>query len=251
MSDDAPIQLEVRNSVLIITLDRPDVLNAQNQAMRDQLVEALDRLDDDDTLLVGVIRGAGRAFSAGADLKELLDDSSGGRPDVDRTIRMRPFVRLDATRKPLIAVVHGWTIAGGLELALCCDLRVAAADAKFALPEPRSIGAMAGVAVHRLAQMIPLGEALRLLLTAQPIDAERAYAIGLVQEVAADADAALDVALELAAQIAECDAGAIANAKQIARSQLNREVAVSGRFAVDVGALGALGTQRFGPASKP
>ena len=136
MSDDTPIQLEVRNGVLIMTLDRPHAVNAENQAMRDQLVDALDRLDSDDELLVGIIRGAGRAFSTGADLKELLGDS-GGRPDVDRTTRMRPFVRLDATRKPVIAVVHGWTIAGGLELALCCDIRIAAADAKFALPEPR------------------------------------------------------------------------------------------------------------------
>jgi enoyl-CoA hydratase/carnithine racemase len=250
MSDDAPVQLEVRNSVLIITLDRPDALNAHNQAMRDHLVDALDRLDGDDELLVGVVRGAGRAFSAGADLKELRGSGS-NRPDVDRATRMRPFYRLDATRKPLIAVVHGWTIAGGLELALCCDIRVAAADAKFALPEPRSVGVMPGVAVLRLAQMIPQGEALRLLLTSRPIDAARAHAIGLVQEVAADADAALDVALELAAQIAECDAGAVANAKQIARWPLNRDVAMSGRFAVEVGAFGAFGTQQFGPTPSP
>ena len=218
--------------------------------MRDQLVDALDRLDSDDELLVGIIRGAGRAFSAGADLKELLGNSS-SRPDVDRTTRMRPFVRLDATRKPLIAVVHGWTIAGGLELALCCDIRVAAADAKFALPEPRSIGRVPGIAVLRLAQMIPLGEAMRLLLTSQPIDAARAHAIGLVQEVAADADAALDVALQLAAQIAECDADAVANAKQLARWPFNRDVTESGRFAVEVGAFGPLGTQQFGPAPSP
>jgi enoyl-CoA hydratase len=251
MSDEAPIQLEVRNRVLIITLDRPHALNAHNQAMRDQLVDALDRLDAEDELLVGVIRGAGRAFSAGADLKELTGNPASDRPDVDRATRMRPFVRLDATRKPLIAVVHGWTIAGGFELALCCDIRVAAADAQFALPEPRSISAVAGVAVLRLANMIPLGEAMRLLLTSQPIDAARAHAIGLVQEVAADADAALDVALQLAAQIAECDADAVANAKQIARWPLNRDVAVSGRFAVEVGAFGPLGTQRFGPAPSP
>ncbi len=248
MSDDAPIQLEVRNRVLIITLDRPHALNAQNQAMRDHLVDALDRLDGDDELLVGVIRGAGRSFCAGADLKELHGDSASSRPDVDRATRMRLFYRLDTARKPLIAVVHGWTVAGGLELALCCDMRVAAADAKFALPEPRSVGVMPGVAVLRLAQMIPLGEALRLLLTSRPIDAARAYAIGLVQEVAADADAALSVALELAAQIAECDAGAVANAKQITRWPLNRDIAMTGRFAVEVGAFGAFGTQQFGPA---
>lgn len=248
MSDDDPVQLEQRNSVLIITLNRPHALNAHNQPLRDRLVDALDRLDDDDELLVGVIRGAGRAFSAGADLKELVGNPASGRPDLDRAARMRPFVRLDATRKPLIAVVHGWTVGGGLELALCCDMRVAAADAKFALPEARSIGAMAGVAALRLPHMIPLGEAMRLLLTSQPIDAERAYAIGLVQEVAADADKALEVALQLADQIAECDARAVAHTKKVARWHLDVDVAVSGRLAAD---LGALGVQQFGSAPAP
>jgi enoyl-CoA hydratase/carnithine racemase len=224
MSDEEPITVEVRDSVLIITLDRPNALNAQNQRMRDRLVEALDRLDDDHALRVGVIRGAGRAFSAGADLKE---GSGSARTVVERGALLRHFARLDATRKPLIAVVHGWTIGGGFELALCCDMRVAAVDARFALPEPRTVGAVAGIAVHRLARMIPSGEAMRLLLTSQPIDATRAHAIGLVQEVADDADAALDVALQLAMQITEGDAGAIAAAKQIARPQFTPDIAAS------------------------
>ena len=223
MSDEEPIQLEVRDAVLVITLNRPRALNAQNQAMRDRLVDALDRLDDDDPLRVGIIRGAGRAFSAGADLKEVADHG-GDRSDVDRAVLQRHFARLDATRKPLIAVVHGWTVGGGFELALCCDLRVAAADARFALPEVRSVGSVPAIAVRRLARMIPAGEALRLLLTSQPIDAARAHAIGLVQEVADDADAAFDVARQLAAQIAECDADALAAVKEIVRSQLVRDI---------------------------
>ncbi len=245
MSDEEPIQLEVRDRVLLITLDRPHALNAHNQAMRDRLVDALERLDRDDALRVGIIRGAGRAFSAGADLKEGVAQPTSDHRDLHRAAVLRHFVRLDATRKPLIAVVHGWTVGGGLELALCCDLRVAAADARFALPEPRTIGAMAGIAVHRLARMIPMGEALRLLLTSQPIDAARAHAVGLVQEVAPDADGALEVALQLAAQIAECDPSAVANAKQVARWQLTADTAVSNRFAE---ALGAAGARRFGTA---
>ncbi len=231
MSSEDPIQLEVRDHVLVVTLDRPDALNAQNQAMRDRLVEALDRLDHDDDLRVGVIRASGRAFSAGADLKEGSAETGTGRPEIDRATRVRHFERLDATKKPLIAVVHGWAMGGGFELALCCDIRVAAADARFALPEPRNIGAVAGVAVHRLTRMIPTGEAMRLLLTAQPIDATRAHAIGLVQEVAADADAAFEVALQLAGQITECDADAVAATKRICNWHLGADIAVSRRFA--------------------
>jgi len=237
MSDSEPIQLEVRDRVLLITLNRPNALNAQNQALRDRLVDALDRLDSDEELRVGVIRGAGRAFSAGADLKEGPAGSGTAGAELDRVAMFRHFTRLDATRKPLIAVVHGWTVGGGLELALCCDLRVAAADARFALPEPRTIGGVPAVAVHRLANMIPMGEALRLLLTSQPIDAARAHAIGLVQELATDVDAALEVALQLAAQITECDARAVAAAKQIARWHLTADAAVSGRFADVIAAL--------------
>lgn len=230
MSSAEPIQIEVRDRVLVITLDRPDALNAQNQAMRDGLVDALDRLDSDDELRVGIIRGAGRAFSAGADLKEGAANAGTGRRDVDRAAMVRHFTRLDATRKPLIAVVQGWALGGGFELALCCDMRIAAADARFGLPEPRSIAAVAGIAVHRLHRMIPHGEAMRLLLTAQPIDATRAYAIGLVQEVAADADAAFGVALRLAGHIFECDARAIAATKRIATWHLGADVAVSRRL---------------------
>lgn len=194
MSTDATIQTDGRDRVLIITLNRPDALNAQNQDMRDRLVDALDRLDSDDELRVGILRGAGRCFSAGADLKEGALAAGTGGANVDRAALIRHFERLNSTTKPLIAVVHGWAMGGGFELALCCDMRGAADDARFALPEPRKIGAVAGIAVHRLTQMIPTGEAMRLLLTAQPIDARRAHAIGLVQELAADADAALEVA---------------------------------------------------------
>jgi enoyl-CoA hydratase/carnithine racemase len=222
--EEPPVQVEIRDCALIITLNRPHVLNAQDQAMRDCLVHALDQLDGDDTLRVGVIRGAGRAFSTGADLNELALDSVGTDPDLDRTARYRHFVRLDATRKPLIAVLHGWIVGGGLEVALCCDIRVAAADALFALPEPRNIKGVPGVAVHRLGRIIPLGEALRLLLTNQPIDASRAHAIGLVQEVAIDSAAALEIALQLVAQIAEGDAEAVSAVKQIVRGNLAADV---------------------------
>jgi enoyl-CoA hydratase len=241
MSDEDPIQLEVRDRTLVITLNRPQALNAQNQELRDRLVDALDRLDRDERLRVGIIRGAGRAFSAGADLKEGFDAPGTGRPDVDRAAILRHFVRLEAARKPLIAVVHGWVLGGGLELALCCDLRVAATDALLGLPEPRSIGVMPGVAVLRLTRMIPSGEALRLLLTAQPIDANRAHAIGLVQELATDAESALETGLRLADQIAQCDPTAVAAAKQVARWPLSSGAAVSDRFADAIGAFGKLG----------
>lgn len=223
MADEDPIKLETKGSALVITLNRPDALNAQNQPMRDQLAEAVQRLDTDDSLRVGIVRGAGRAFSAGADLKELrgterLDERHGTGSREERTgeakaAMYRHFIALATAKKPLIAVVHGWTVGGGLEVAICCDLRVAAEDARFALPEPRTIGSLPGVAIHRLPHLIPRGEAMRLFLTGEPIDARRAHAIGLVQEVAADTDAALQVALGLAEAIAQANPDAVARVK--------------------------------------
>lgn len=229
MADDA-VLTEVRDRVLLMTLNRPEALNAHNQPMRDALVDALDRLDGDDGLAVGILRGAGRAFSAGADLKELAAAEDVAWPELARAARVRHFRRLEAVRKPLIAVVHGWVVGGGFELALCCDIRVAAQDARFSLPEPRTIGGVPTIAVHRLPRMVPAGEALRLLLTSQPIDAARAHAIGLVQEVAADVDSATETALGLAAQIVECDPRAVAVTKQLARWSLSADVAVSTRY---------------------
>jgi enoyl-CoA hydratase len=193
---DEPVLTERRDGVLLITLNRPDARNAVNQALAEGVAAALDALDADDDLSVGVITGAGKGFSAGMDLKAFV---TGQRPWVgDRGFG--GIVQRSA-RKPLIAAVEGFAMAGGLEIALACDLIVASRDARLGIPEvKRSLVAAAG-ALRRLPQRVPLNVAMELALTGDPISGERGYEIGLVNRVT-DPGAAVDAALELAAAIA-------------------------------------------------
>jgi enoyl-CoA hydratase len=196
MSDE-PVLTDRRERVLVITLNRPDARNAVNLALAEGIAEALDALDADDDVAVGVITGAGAGFSAGMDLKAFV---AGERPWVGD----RGFAGIvqRAARKPLIAAVEGFAVAGGLEIALACDLIVAGAGAKLGIPEvKRSLVAAAG-ALRRLPQRIPYGIAMELALTGDTISAERAYELGLVNHVA-ERGQALEAALELAAAIAK------------------------------------------------
>ncbi|MBW8826226.1 MAG: enoyl-CoA hydratase/isomerase family protein [Acidobacteria bacterium] len=228
-TSDAAVLVETRDRKMYITLNRPEVLNAQNTAMRDGLIEAFERLDADDDLVVGILRGAGRSFSAGADMKEAAHRRAaedGRRSEYGNA----HFHLADRLTKPLIAVLHGHAVGGGLEIALCCDLRVATEDAQLGTPEPRTNGGMPGIAVHRLARMIPTGEALKILLTSHFISGQRAYEIGLVQEVAPDIDAAMAIADQLADQMLECNPIALTSMKQTARWPLLNDISSSTRF---------------------
>jgi enoyl-CoA hydratase/carnithine racemase len=193
---DESVLTERRDGVLLITLNRPDARNAVNLALAEGLAAALDELDDSTDLGVGVLTGAGKGFSAGMDLKAFV---AGERPWVGD----RGFAGIvqRASRKPLIAAIEGFGVAGGLEVALACDLIVAARGAKLGIPEvKRSLVAAAG-ALRRLPQRLPYGVAMELALTGDPIDAERAYELGLVNRLA-EPGGAVDAALELAAAIA-------------------------------------------------
>jgi enoyl-CoA hydratase len=193
---DEPVLTERRDGVLLITLNRPDARNAVNLALAEGLAAALDELDDSPDLGAGVLTGAGKGFSAGMDLKAFV---AGERPWVGD----RGFAGIvqRASRKPLIAAIEGFGVAGGLEVALACDLIVAARGAKLGIPEvKRSLVAAAG-ALRRLPQRLPYGVAMELALTGDPIDAERAYELGLVNRLA-EPGGAVDAALELAAAIA-------------------------------------------------
>ena len=195
MPDD-PVLTERRDGVLVITLNRPEARNAVNLALAEALAAALDALDADADLRVGVLTGAGKGFSAGMDLKAFV---AGERPLVGD----RGFAGIvqRSARKPLIAAVEGFALAGGLEIVLACDLIVAARVARLGVPEVRrSIVAAAG-ALRRLPQRVPLGIAMELALTGEPISAERGYELGLVNRLA-DPGGALVAALELAAEIA-------------------------------------------------
>jgi enoyl-CoA hydratase len=212
---DEPVLAERRDGVLLITLNRPQARNAVNLALAEGMAAALDDLDADDDVTVGVITGAGAGFCAGMDLKAFV---TGERPWAgDRGFA--GIVRR-ASRKPLIAAVEGFAVAGGLEVALACDLIVAARGAKLGIPEvKRSLVAAAG-ALRRLPQRLPYGVAMELALTGEPITAERGYELGLVNRLA-DAGGALDAALELARAIAANGPLALDATKAIVQQQFD------------------------------
>lgn len=190
------ILTERHGRVLQITLNRPEAMNSVNQDLATQMAAALDTLDADDSLSVGVLNGNGRGFSAGMDLKAFV---SGGMPMVEG----RGFAGIAefAARKPLIAAVEGFALAGGLEIALSCDLIVASEGAKLGIPET-GVGLFAGAGgLLRLPRRLPYGVAMRMALTAEPIRAEQALEYGLVTEVTPKGEA-LSAALALAEKIA-------------------------------------------------
>lgn len=199
---------EVRDGVLIVTLNRPEAKNAVNRALAEAVAAAMDRLDADDELRVGIITGAGGTFCSGMDLKAFL---TGELP----SIKWRGFAGLTEAppKKPLIAAVDGYALAGGFEIMLSCDLVVANKDAKFGIPEAkRGLAAAAGGLV-RLPRQISPRLAMELALTGDFISAQRAYDIGLINRVTDTV--ALDAALELAASITANGPLAVARSKQV------------------------------------
>ncbi len=211
--DDRPVLTERRDGVLLITLNRPEARNAVNLPLAEGIAAALDALDDDGDLTAGVLTGAGKGFCAGMDLRAF---AGGERPWVGD----RGFAGIvqRAARKPLIAAVEGFAVAGGLEVALACDLIVAAAGAKLGIPEVKRSLVAAGGALRRLPQRLPLGLVMEMALTGDPITAERAHELGLVNRLA-DPGSAADVALELAAAIARNGPLALEATKRILGEQ--------------------------------
>ncbi len=201
------VRSERVGSTLLVTLDRPEAHNAMSRAMSDALTDAWYRLRDDPELRVAVLHGAGgRAFCAGADLKEIgaFYDSMSPAERLARSERepgLGGLTRNLDPGKPIVAAIGGHCLGGGLELALACDLRVAAEHASFGLPEVRWGLIPAAGGTQRLPRAMPLGLALEMLLTGDPIDATRALAAGLVNAVVPAGDL-LPTALELAERIA-------------------------------------------------
>jgi len=211
--NEQPLLTERRDRVLLITLNRPEARNAVNLAMAEAMDAALDRLDSDDELSVGVIAGEGKGFSSGMDLKAF---ASGERPWAgDRGfagIVQRP------PEKPLIAAIEGFAVAGGLEIALACDLIVAAKGAKLGVPEVKRGLVAAGGALRQLPSRLPGAIAMELALTGESITAERAAELGLVNRLA-DPGKALEVALELAGELAANAPLALRASKSVLRQQ--------------------------------
>jgi len=189
-----PVETEVRGRVLVVTMQREAKRNAIDQELADGIGAALDRLDDDPELWVGVLTGTLTVFSAGSDLASSRNGSAatdrGGEYGVIRRDRV----------KPLIAAVEGPALGGGFEIVLACDLVVAARDASFGLPEvKRGLVPTCG-GLFRAPRALPLNVAKEMLLTGDRLDPERAYALGLVN-VVAEPGGAVDAALALAERI--------------------------------------------------
>jgi enoyl-CoA hydratase len=172
------VLLERRDQSLLITLNRPEARNAVNAALAAELAAALDELDGDPELLVGVLTGAPPGFCAGMDLKAF---AAGERPWIEG----RGFAGIAerASTKPLIAAIEGFAMAGGLEIALACDLIVAARDARLAIPEVKRGLFAAGGALLRLPQRIPYNVASEMALTGEPQAAERLLELGLINRL--------------------------------------------------------------------
>jgi enoyl-CoA hydratase len=188
------VRYERRGAAAVITIDRPERRNAVDGATATALREGFEQFESDEAARVLVLTGAGgEAFCAGADLKAL-------DLDVDHPSGPMGFSRLTPS-KPAIAAIEGWCLAGGLELALWCDLRIATADSTLGFFERRWGVPLIDGGTQRMPRVIGMGRALELILTGRPVDAEEALRIGLVNEVT-PAGQHLDRALELAEKIA-------------------------------------------------
>jgi enoyl-CoA hydratase len=202
------------DGVALVTLDRTEALNALNFDLLDALASELEALDADPTARAVVITGAGhRAFAAGADIRELASQTSASLRDGGR---FRAWDRLAAVGIPLIAAVRGAALGGGCELAMTCDMIVAAEDATFGQPEIR-LGVMPGAGgTQRLTRAIGKAKAMELILTGKSVGAVEAEALGLVTMVV-PAEATVDAALELAGRIAALPRLAVRAAKAAVR----------------------------------
>lgn len=207
----ADVLVSESEGVMLLTLNRPEAKNAATLAASRLIAQALDRLDAEDHLRVAIITGAGGTFCSGMDLKKFLE---GERPAVPG----RGFLAITekSPKKPLIAAVEGYALAGGCETAMACDLIVAGQSAKFGLPEvKRGLAATAG-GMLRLPKQIAPRIALEMILTGDMIDAARAYELGLVNQVVPDGQA-LAAAQALARRITVNAPLSVVAAKRIVR----------------------------------
>lgn len=219
MSDAEVVRYEVRGRAALITIDRQEKRNALNGQVRCALLGALDAARRDDAVRAVVLTGAGeKAFVAGADIAEFE-----GRTPVDQWRVMKGPSIYDAVErlpKPVIAAVNGFCLGGGMELALACDIRIASATAKFGQPEVNLGIIPGGGGTQRLPRIVGVGAALRLILTGEPVSADEALRLRLVEEVL-EPGALLERALAIAGTIASKSPVAVAAAKEATRSALS------------------------------
>lgn len=204
------VLVEARDGVLVVTINRPEAKNAMTKAAAEGIAAAMDRLDAEGDLRCAILTGAGGSFCSGMDLKGFL---AGEMPVAGN----RGFGGLTSwtPKKPIIAAVDGYALAGGMELALACDMIVASRGTKFGIPEAKRGLAAAGGGMIQLPRLLPRPLAMEMALTGDPITAERAHELGLVNVLTEGP--AIEGALELAARVAANGPLAVAASKAVIR----------------------------------
>ena len=222
------VKYEQKDQVAVLTIDRPEALNALNTQVLCDLDEAIAKVEQADDVRVVILTGAGRSFVAGADLGELqgfsaIDGKKGGGHGGSI------FLRLENLSKPVIAAVNGFALGGGCELAMACDIRLASEKAKFGQPET-GLGITPGFGgTQRLPRIVGVSKAMELILTAKTIGAEEAKAIGLVSEVY-PAEELMDKAMELAQAICANAPIAVAESKRCIRMGMQTDISTGAAF---------------------
>lgn len=221
----ALVEVTKQGNVGIVTMNRPEALNALSSAVFADLTAALDQVEHDDDVYVVIITGAGRAFVAGADIGEMAN------MNVEQGLAFSELgngllMRVDMFPKPTIAAVNGFALGGGCELSLACDIRIASEKAKFGQPEV-GLGIIPGFGgTQRMARIIGTGAAMELIYTAETIDAKRAEAIGMVNHVVAP-DELMDFSLNLANKIAANAQVAIRTSKMAIRRGIDCDISTA------------------------
>jgi enoyl-CoA hydratase len=227
--------VERRGRVAVITINRPQKLNALNIQTRAEGAAALDELREDESVRVVVITGAGeKAFVAGADIAEFEGRTAVTQRDV-MTARSL-FTAVDTFPKPVIAMINGFCLGGGCELALSCDIRIAGENARFGQPEINLGIIPGGGGTQRLTRLVGEGKAMELILTGDMIDAQHAYNLGLVNMVVPAADLEAKT-MELANRIAEKSPVALRMAKEAVKTAARANLDEGLRREVDLFAL--------------
>jgi enoyl-CoA hydratase len=223
------VDFEQRGPFAVITINRPEARNAVNGDVAKGIEEAIDRLEEDDSIWVGILTGVPPVFCAGADLKEINAGNAGGLATAKGGFA--GFVQRERT-KPVIAAVDGPALAGGTEIVLASDLVVASTTATFGIPEvKRSLVAGAG-GLFRLGRKIPLNIAMELTLTGDPIDAARAHHFGLVNRLV-EPGQALDEAIKLAEQICANAPVAVRESRKIVLEATNAPDDIGWRMSME------------------
>ncbi len=230
---------EKRERYAVFRMNRPERLNALGGTMQQELTAALADFTADPAMRAGIVTGEGRAFSAGADLKEMAARNARGSQRTTRTIG-GTTLQFSRNPKPFIAAINGLCLAGGLERALDCDIRICSSEAYFGLFEVKR-GILAGYAVHHLARVIPFGEAMYILLTGDRVSPEQALRCGLVHEVL-EPKQLMPRAVEIAEMIADNAPLSVEGTKAVTHQWRHLQIDESYRYAERVSSTRAVPT---------